>query len=121
MGSDGRNDLFNNDMKTKEQVKREIDRLMAIGNKATDAVEKNRIRKRLQFLRSIAIYMEHSPSITFVESQLELCHKKMEVIHREFEHRYPSYCDAKAKREFMKGKGLPELKKQVEALKYILQ
>jgi len=42
------------------------------------------------------------------------------VINREFEATHPSYCDAKTKREWMKGKGLPELKKQVKVLQYLL-
>ena len=108
-------------MKTRKQVTDEIERLTSIGLAAGDNKEKNRIRKRLRFLRPIAIYMEHSPTRESVESQIELCLKKIDVIHKEFDQRYPSYCDANTKREFMKGKGLPELKKQVKVLQYLLE
>ena len=107
-------------MKTQKQVQKDIDNLMDIGNKTSDTREKNRIRKRLQFLRPIRLYMEHSPTEESVNSQLRHCLKKIDVINREFEVTHPSYCDAKTKREWMKGKGLPELKKQVKVLQYLL-
>ena len=67
------------------------------------------------------MYMEHDPSEESIQRQLNECFKKMDVIQKEFDHRYPSHCDTKTKSEFMKGKGLPELKKQVKVLKYLLE
>jgi hypothetical protein len=67
------------------------------------------------------MYMEHDPTEDSVQRQLTECLKKMEVIQREFYNRYPSYCDTRTKSEFMKGKGLPELKKQVKVLQYLLE
>lgn len=67
------------------------------------------------------MYFERSPTTESVVSQLELCVKKIDVIHKEFDQRYPSYCDTRTKSEFMKGKGLPELKKQVKVLQYLLE
>ena len=94
---------------------------MQVGASTGDEKEKNRIRMRLQFLRPIAMYMESNPTEESVQRQLDECVKKMESIQNEFNHRYPSYCDTKTKSEFMKGKGLPELKKQVKVLKYLLE
>ena len=108
-------------MKTAAQIREEIDRLMKVGANTRDKSEKNRIRERLQFLRLISIYMESNPTQSSIESQLNECIKKMDSIQNEFNHRYPSYCDTKTKSEFMKGKGLPELKKQVKVLKYLLE
>jgi len=107
-------------MKTQKQVQKDIDTLMEVGNKTSDTKEKNRIRKRLQFLRPIRFYMDNDPTEESVSSQLRHCLKKIDVINREFEATHPSYCDAKTKREWMKGKGLPELKKQVKVLQYLL-
>ena len=118
---DVRYGLFNDDMKTRKQVTEEIERLTSIGLSTSDEKEKNRIRKRIGFLRPIAMYLEHSPTTESVASQLELCVKKIDVIHKEFDQRYPSYCNAGTKREFMKGKGLPELTKQVKVLQYLLE
>lgn len=108
-------------MKTAAQVREEIDILMKVGTNTRDRSEKNRIRERLHFLRPISIYMESNPTQTSVESQLNECFRKIDVIQKEFDHTYPSYCDTKTKSEFMKGKGLPELKKQVKVLQYILE
>jgi hypothetical protein len=108
-------------MKTAAQIREEIDRLMKVGANTGDRSEKKRIRERLQFLRPISIYMESNPTQSSIESQLNECIKRMDVIHRDFDHRYPSYCDTRTKSEFMKGKGLPELKKQVKVLQYILE
>lgn len=113
--------LFNDTMKTKQQVKEEIDWLMEEGSKSLSDKEKNSIRKRLQFLRPIAMYMDHSPTEESVSRQLNECIGKMLVIQKEFDHMYPSYCDTRTKSEFMKGKGLPELKKQVKVLQYLLE
>jgi len=118
---DVRHGLFNDDMKTRKQVTEEIERLMSIGLSTSDEKEKNRIRKRICFLRSIEMYLEHSPTTETVVFQLDLCLKKIDVIHKEFDQMYPSYCDANTKREFMKGKGLPELTKQVKVLQYLLE
>lgn len=108
-------------MKTAAQIREEIDRLMKVGANTRDRSEKNRIRDRLQFLRPLSIYMESNPTQSSVESQLNECFKKMDVIQKEFDHRYPSYCDTRTKSNFMKGKGLPELKKQVKVLQYLLE
>jgi BMFP domain-containing protein YqiC len=108
-------------MKTLNQVREEIDRLMKVGANTRDRSEKNSIRKRLQFLRPVAMYMETNPTEESVSRQLNECVKKMDVIQKEFDHTYPSYCDTKTKSEFMKGKDLPELKKQVKVLQYLLE
>ena len=108
-------------MKTKQQVKEEIDWLMEEGSKSLSDKEKNSIRKRLQFLRPVAMYMETDPTEESVSRQLNECLKKMDAIQKEFDHMYPSYCDNRTKSEFMKGKGLPELKKQVKVLQYLLE
>jgi len=108
-------------MKTLKQVKEEIDSLVKTGAKVLDEKEKNRIRNRLQFLKPIVMYMENDPTEKSINRQLIECLKKMDLIQKEFDTRYPSYCDTKTKSEFMKGKGLPELKKQVKVLQYILE
>lgn len=108
-------------MKTRQQITDEINWLIDSGSRSADDSEKNKIRRRLQFLRPIAMYMEHDPKEGSVQRQLTECLKKMEAIQREFDNRYPSYCDTRTKSEFMKGKGLPELKKQVKVLQYLLE
>lgn len=108
-------------MKTKQQVLEEIDRLMRIGTQTRDSSEKNRIRKRLQFLRPIAMYMDSHPTQKSIESQLHNCTKCIEVINKEFDDAFPVGCDTKTKAEFMKGKGLPELKKQTKVLQYLIE
>ena len=113
--------LFNDAMKTRQQVADEINWLMETGSKSRNAKEKNSIRKRLQFLRPVAMYMETNPTEESVSRQLNECIGKMLVIQKEFDHAYPSYCDTRTKSEFMKGKGLPELKKQVKVLQYLLE
>ena len=108
-------------MKTRQQIADEINWLMKAGSKSRNDKEKNSIRKRLQFLRPIYTYMETNPTEGSVSRQLNECVKRMDVIQKEFDHAYPYYCDTKTKSEFMKGKGLPELKKQVKVLQYILE
>jgi len=108
-------------MKTKQQVLDEIDTLMRIGTKTRDSSEKNRIRKRLQFLRPIAIYMDSHPSQESIESQLRQCIKRTKIVEQEFDTAFPAGCDTKTKSGFMKGKGLPELKKQAKVLQYLLE
>jgi len=120
--NNGNNAVHNDDgMKTKQQVLDEIDTLMRIGTKTRDSSEKNRIRKRLQFLRPIAIYMDSHPSQESIESQLRHCIKRIEAVDNDFDSTFPAGCDSKTKSEFMKGKGLPELKKQVKVLQYLLE
>ena len=121
MAHDVRYGLFNDDMKTRKQVVDDIESLMKIGKETRDTSEKSRIRKRLQFLRPIAMYMESNPTEESVSRQLNECVKRIDAIHKEFDQRYPSYCNAGTKREFMKGKGLPELTKQVKVLQYLLE
>ena len=108
-------------MKTRRQVADEINWLMETGSKSRSDKEKSSIRKRLQFLRPIAMYMETDPTEESVSRQLNECVKRMDLIQKEFDHKYPSYCDTRTKSEFMKGKGLPELKKQVKVLQYLLE
>jgi hypothetical protein len=108
-------------MKTRQQVADEISWLMETGSKSRSDKLKSSIRKRLQFLRPIAMYMETDPTEESVQRQLSECVKKIDVIQREFDHTYPSYCDTRTKSDFMKGKGLPELKKQVKVLQYLLE
>jgi len=108
-------------MKTRRQVTDEISWLMETGSKSRSDKEKSSIRKRLQFLRPIAMYMETDPTEESVSRQLNECVKRMDIIQKEFNHMYPSYCDTRTKSEFMKGKGLPELKKQVKVLQYLLE
>ena len=113
--------LFNDAMKTIQQITDEINWLMETGSKSRNDKEKNSIRKKLQFLRPVAMYMETDPTEESVSRQLNECIGKMLVIQKEFDHTYPSYCDTRTKSEFMKGKGLPELKKQVKVLQYLLE
>ncbi len=108
-------------MKTKQQVLDDIDTLMRIGTQTRDLSEKNSIRKRLQFLRPIAIYMESHPTQKSIESQLRQCIKRIEAVENDFDSTFPAGCDSKTKSEFMKGKGLPELKKQTKVLQYLLE
>lgn len=108
-------------MKTLKQVKEEIDNLIKTGAKVLDEKEKNRIRNRLQFLKPLVLYMTHNPTEKSINRQLIECLKRIDLIQKEFDTMYPSYCDAKTKSEFMKGKGLSELKKQVKILQYILE
>jgi hypothetical protein len=108
-------------MKTRQQVTDDINWLMETGSKSRSDKEKNSIRKRLQFLRPIAMYMETDPTEESVSRQLNECVKRVDLIQKEFDHKYPSYCDTRTKSEFMKGKGLPELKKQVKVLQYLLE
>ena len=120
--NNGNNAVHNDDgMKTKQQVLDEIDTLMRIGTKTRDSSEKNRIRKRLQFLRPIAIYMDSHPSQESIESQLRQCIKRTKIVEQEFDTAFPAGCDTKTKSGFMKGKGLPELKKQAKVLQYLLE
>jgi len=118
---DVRYGLFNDAMKTRQQVADEINWLMETGSKSRNDKKKNSIRKKLQFLRPVAMYMETDPTEESVSRQLNECIGKMLVIQKEFDHTYPSYCDTRTKSEFMKGKGLPELKKQVKVLQYLLE
>jgi BMFP domain-containing protein YqiC len=108
-------------MKTRQQVVDDIEILMKIGKETRDTSEKSRIRKRLQFLRPIAMYMESNPTEQSVKSQLQNCIKRVEVVERDFDSAFPAGCDTRTKSEFMKGKGLPELKKQVKVLQYLLE
>ena len=107
-------------MKTLNQIQTTIYQLEATGRAAKNEKEKNRCRKELKLARKALMYLEYSPTEESITRQLDTALKRISIIQEEFEYRYPSYCDAKTKSDFMKGNGLPEIKKQVELLKYIL-
>lgn len=108
-------------MKTIKDIKKEITQLETLGKTASEQV-KNRYRKRLKMIRPLVTYLERvTPSPESVNDQLLMAIKRKERIEQEFEYAYPAGCDSRTKSTFMKGKGLPEIKKQIKTLQYLLE
>lgn len=106
-------------MKTPHQILKNRDQLMKHGQTASES-EKRSIRKKLAFLHPIILYMEHSPLKESIERQLDEISTKQRVINEQFSIRYPNGCDTKTKSKWMESKGMKDMKKQAERLRYIL-
>lgn len=107
-------------MKTIGQINNRIRILEATGLATRDEKEKNKCRRELKIARTVRMYLEYDPKHDSVVAQLETATGNISRIQEEFLYVFPAGCSAKMKSEFMKGKGLPEIKKQVEILKYML-
>ena len=107
-------------MKTIEQIDNRIRDLERTGIATNEEKEKNRCRKELRLARIVRMYLEYVPNQEFVTKQLDIALANIARVSKGFYHAFPSGCTTKRKSEFMKGKGLPELKKQVDVLKYML-
>lgn len=109
-------------MKTIEQVKKDIDILMKVGKSTHDETEKNRCRRQLKLIRPMLTYLERvTPTEKNLTDQLNKALKDIERIEREFDAMYSGYHDSKTKSAFMKSKGMPDLKRQVKSLQYLLE
>jgi hypothetical protein len=107
-------------MKTIEQINNRIDTLEKTGNATSDQREKNRCRKELRLARIVKMYLEYKPSEDSVKRQLSEALLKAESINKRFDVAFPSVCTPKKRAEFMNNSGMPEIKKQIEILKYML-
>jgi hypothetical protein len=107
-------------MKTIEQIDNRIRDLENTGNATSEEKEKNKCRRELRIARIVRMYLEYEPNQEFIVRQLDIALANIARVSKDFYHAFPAGCTAKRRSEFMKGKGLPELKKQVEILKYML-
>jgi hypothetical protein len=109
-------------MKTKQNIIDEIDHLEATGLATGDQKEKNRICKRLSMIRPLLKYFEQvDVKESSIDRQLREVIRKMELIDHEFNETYPTYVPSKVKSDFMNAKGMPQLKKQLKSLQYLME
>jgi hypothetical protein len=90
------------------------------GNLSKDEKEKNKCRRELKIARSARLYLEDGPTEESVTRQYDQAMRGVSRVIEEFDRVYPAGADARTKSEFMKDKGLPELKRQVKILGCIL-
>ena len=116
-------------MKTIEKVKQEMAELEEADKKVdSPGVGQHRRKRqhkinihRYEFLRSVLLLLEHNPTEAFLESQREEIESRIKVI----SDRYLSYIEDRArvnvtKVQYMKKMEVPELRKQLKNLNYIL-
>jgi len=97
-----------------------IANLELAGNASKDKKEKNKCRRELKVARTARLYLEYGPTEESLTRQYDQAMRGVSRAIEEFDRVFPAGAEARVKSEFMKGRGLPELKKQVEILKYIL-
>jgi hypothetical protein len=114
-------------MKTSEQLKKEVDDLIFEG-KSLDKFNKDerkrltKIKSRIKYLKPLIIYLETNPTKDFCLSELNKAESKYHVSSLGFEIRedLPKSVLSKLKKEYDKHKGIDNLKKQIQNLKFIL-
>jgi hypothetical protein len=106
-------------MKTLSQVLNYRVSLIKTGT-AASGKEKNQCRRKLKFLHSVVLCLEHSPKQESIERQLCEAKKNKTRIELEFESTFPSSIDAKTRSNWLKDKGSREINNQIKILSYIL-
>jgi hypothetical protein len=112
-------------MITKAKIDNEINELNTrLREEEMKKVAENRVRKRLAMLRECLSYLETNPKEEFVRQQLEEVGYKIERRMSQFDEQKWKDKDLrdlkKAKKEHEKEFGVPRLREQEGALKYLI-
>lgn len=108
------------------KIGREISELsLRLDNESKDMkrTEKNKVNKKIQFLRHVMAYLNSFPSEQFVTSEISRLSKRRQLIADSYSAWIPSKYFEKDKdklKEYEKENGIPKLKIQLKALKFIL-
>lgn len=85
--------------------------------------EEKRELKKINFLRHIASYLNQFPSEQFIGSEIKRLENRRALINKQFESWIPSKFFEKEKdklKEYEKEMGIPKIRMQLRALKFII-
>lgn len=107
----------------RKEIKSELDYLESKDFRDLDYKSQKSMRgkadKRVEFLRVIEKYLEHTPAENFCQSELNRLNARLFTIENSYGSFIPKFPDKK-KAEFSKEHDLPLLKTQIKTLQYIL-
>src|ERR1700721_1062937 len=89
---------------------------------AATKYEKNKIKKKIQFLTTIVRYLETFPSEEFIKTEISRLNKRVSMVKDQFKDYVRSKYFEKEKdklKAYLKECGVPKLKLQLKALRFI--
>ena len=103
-------------MRSLLEVKTEIAAIMSTEFKKS--TEKSRARGRLKFLKTVQFYLEGNPTEYFIKKEIERLENRNNLLLSQFdESKYSNY--SKPKKKYEEEMGIPLLRVQLRALRYI--
>lgn len=80
-----------------------------------------RMRKRIQYLKVIRLYLEKSPTIDFIKKEIDRIENRINLIDSHFSHseQADEFLVKQLKKEYDKENGIPQLRIQLRALRFI--
>lgn len=105
------------------KISQEIaDLRIKLGDEDIKTAQVNRIKKRILFLKHVAIYLESSPTEAFIRSESDRIQKRINLISADYPRWITSKFFIKEKeklKEYLKENEVPKLKMQLSALFFI--
>lgn len=105
-------------MKSLLDVKTEISEIISMRGMFENKRQESRAKKRLQFLSVVKNYIETCPDEYFIAKEIFRLENRVNLIVSQFDEK--QYKDPKdARKKYEKEAGVPELKEQIKALRFI--
>lgn len=113
-------------MKKLKTVTNELKELIREASAAKDPKIKRKLKLKIPFLRMCAMYIESNPTNEFVEGEILRINNRIELISDGFEYwaslpREESLSGSKLLTFYYKEMGVPKLRRQLQALRFLLK
>jgi hypothetical protein len=106
-------------MRRLEEVNEEISKLLETNRRETKRTVLSRILKRLEFLKLIKNYLTENPTEEFVSKEIARIENRINALMALFDAK--AYKEPKkAMEKFERDNGIPKLREQLRALRFIL-
>lgn len=115
-------------MKTADQIQKTIYELRASAEALKDSQdpkeirEKNRLLTRIDFHKFCKHYLLSSPSEDFIQKEIERLTNRINMFHKEWKEpeNLPKKDAKKLLLEYEKGMGIPQIRKQITTLNFLI-
>lgn len=113
-------------MKKLKTITSELKELIKEASEEDDQKVVKKLKKRISFLRMCAMYIESKPTNEFVEGEILRINNRIELISDGFEYwaslpREESLSGSKLLTFYYKEMGVPKLRRQLQALRFLLK
>ena len=113
-------------MKKLKTITDELKELIREASAEKDPKVKKKLKLRIPFLRMCVMYVESNPSDDFINSEIERINNRIEKISDGFEYwktlpREKEVGDKKLLTFYYKEMGVPKLRRQLQALRFLLK
>lgn len=106
-----------------EELKKLYDPNIAYNQNIKKGKQRKEFQKRAVFLKNIKLYLERSPTSSFIKSEIERIENRIELLMNQFFAIHIAYNPSMSplRRKYEKENDIPKLKMQLKTLRFILK